>query len=150
KTHEMSELANVRPALKNKTLSPVKPVTYKSRDGATIPAYVTIPAGSSGKGMPAGGLPQGGPSSRDEWGFDWLAQFLAARGYVVIQPNYRGSSGYGDEFQNENGFRNWQTAMADVTDAARYLVDSGVAAKDRLAIVGWSYGGFRAAPAAGR
>ena len=144
KTKEMGELASVRPALKNKTLSPVKSVTYKSRDGATIPAYVTIPAGSSGKEMPAVVLPHGGPSARDEWGFDWIAQFLAARGYVVIQPNYRGSSGYGDEFQNENGFRNWQTAIADVTDSARYLVESGIAAKDRLAIVGWSYGGYAA------
>jgi dipeptidyl aminopeptidase/acylaminoacyl peptidase len=89
-------------------------------------------------------LPHGGPSSRDEWGFDWLAQFLAARGYVVIQPNYRGSSGYGDEFQNENGFRNWRTSIADVADAARYLVNEGIADKSRLAIVGWSYGGYAA------
>jgi len=144
KTREMSELANVRPQLKNKVLSPVKAVTYKSRDGATIPAYVTIPAGSSGKGMPAVVLPHGGPSARDEWGFDWLAQFLAARGYVVIQPNYRGSAGYGDEFQNENAYRNWKTAMADITDSARYLIDSGIAVKDRVAIVGWSYGGYAA------
>jgi len=144
KTREMSELANVRPQLKNRALSPVKAVTYKSRDGATIPAYVTIPAGSNGKGMPAVVLPHGGPSARDEWGFDWLAQFLAARGYVVIQPNYRGSAGYGDEFQNENAYRNWQTAMADITDSARYLIDSGIAAKDRVAIVGWSYGGYAA------
>lgn len=144
KTREMAEIADVRPGLKGKTLSPVKAVTYKSRDGATIPAYVTIPAGSSGKNMPAVVLPHGGPSARDEWGFDWLAQFLAARGYVVIQPNYRGSAGYGDDFQNDNAFRNWQTAMADITDSARYLVDSGIAAKDRLAIVGWSYGGYAA------
>jgi dipeptidyl aminopeptidase/acylaminoacyl peptidase len=144
KTHEMSDLANVRPALKGRMLSPVKAVTYKSRDGASIPAYVTMPAGSSGKNMPAIVLPHGGPSSRDEWGFDWLAQFLAARGYVVIQPNYRGSAGYGEDFQNGNAFRNWQTAMSDIADSARYLVDSGIAAKDRLAIFGWSYGGYAA------
>ena len=144
KTHEMADLADVRPALKGKTLSPVKAVTYKSRDGTTIPAYITIPAGSSGKNMPAIVLPHGGPSARDEWGFDWLSQFLAARGYVVIQPNYRGSSGYGDDFQNVNAYRNWQTAMSDIADSARYLVDSGVAAKDRVAIVGWSYGGYAA------
>jgi len=84
KTSEMSEIAKVRPALTNRALSPVKAVTYKSRDGATIPAYITMPAGASGKNMPAVVLPHGGPSSRDEWGFDWLPQFLAARGYVVI------------------------------------------------------------------
>lgn len=144
KTSEMSELAKVRPALANRTLSPVKSITYKSRDGATIPAYITMAAGSSGKNMPAVVLPHGGPSSRDEWGFDWLPQFLAARGYVVIQPNYRGSSGYGEEFQNENGFRNWQTAIADIIDSADYLVSQGIADRNRLAIVGWSYGGYAA------
>jgi dipeptidyl aminopeptidase/acylaminoacyl peptidase len=144
KTREMSDLADVRPALKGRVLSPVKAVQYKSRDGASIPAYITMPVGSSGKNMPAVVLPHGGPSARDDWGFDWLAQFLAARGYVVIQPNYRGSSGYGDEFQNGNALRNWQTAMSDITDSARYLVDSGIAAKDRVAIVGWSYGGYAA------
>ena len=109
---------------------------------------MTIPAGSSGKNLPAVVLPHGGPSARDEWGFDWLAQFVAARGYVVIQPNYRGSAGYGDDFLNENGFRNWQTSIADVGDAARYLVKEGIADKDRLAIVGWSYGGYAALQAA--
>lgn len=144
KTKEMGDLAEVRPALKARTLSPVTPIQYKARDGAVIPAYVTIPAGSTGKGMPAVVLPHGGPSARDEWGFDWLAQFLAARGYVVIQPNYRGSSGYGDDFENVNGFRNWQTSIADISDAARYLVAEGIADKNRLAIVGWSYGGYAA------
>jgi dipeptidyl aminopeptidase/acylaminoacyl peptidase len=144
KTREMSPLAAVRPALEKKPLSPVKSVSYAARDGTMIPAYVTIPAGSSGKNLPAVVLPHGGPSARDEWGFDWLAQFVASRGYVVIQPNYRGSAGYGDSFLNENGYRNWQTSIADVGDAARYLVKEGIADKDRLAIVGWSYGGYAA------
>ena len=144
KTKEMSPLAKVRPPLDGKLLSPVKSVRYTTRDGASIPAYVTMAPGSSGKNMPAVILPHGGPSSRDEWGFDWLAQFLAARGYVVIQPNYRGSAGFGDDFRNENGFRNWQTSIADVGDAARYLVKEGIADKDRVAIVGWSYGGYAA------
>jgi len=143
-TKDMGELASVRPSLKDKKLSPVKAVQYKARDGAMIPAYVTIPVGSSGKAMPAVVLPHGGPSARDEWGFDWLAQFLAARGYVVVQPNYRGSAGYGDAFLNENGFRNWQTAISDVIDAARFLVRDGIADPTRLAIVGWSYGGYAA------
>jgi dipeptidyl aminopeptidase/acylaminoacyl peptidase len=143
-TKEMSPLVSVRPQLDGKTLSPVKAVRYTARDGASIPAYITVPAGSSGKNMPAVVLPHGGPSARDEWGFDWLAQFLAVRGYVVIQPNYRGSAGYGDAFLNENGFRNWQTSISDVADAARYLVKEGIADESRLAIVGWSYGGYAA------
>jgi dipeptidyl aminopeptidase/acylaminoacyl peptidase len=89
-------------------------------------------------------LPHGGPSARDEWGFDWIAQFLASRGYAVIQPNYRGSSGYGDQFQNDNAYKNWQTAISDVNDSARYLVEQGIADGKRLAIVGWSYGGYAA------
>ena len=105
KTREMSELFAVRPALAKRTLSPVKPISYRATDGTSIPGYLTIPAGTSGKNLPAVVLPHGGPSARDEWGFDWLAQFLAARGYVVIQPNYRGSAGYGDEFKGANGFK---------------------------------------------
>ena len=89
-------------------------------------------------------LPHGGPSARDEWGFDWLAQFLAARGNAVIQPNYRGSAGYGDAWLVKNGFKGWRTSIGDVTAAARYLTSSGIADGNRLAIVGWSYGGYAA------
>ena len=85
---------SVRPALKNGTLAQVKSVTITgARTGRQIPAYLTLPPGAAGKNLPAVVLPHGGPSARDEWGFDWLAQFLAARGYAVIQPNYRGSAG---------------------------------------------------------
>jgi len=89
-------------------------------------------------------MPHGGPSSRDEWGFDWLAQFLAARGYAVIQPNYRGSAGYGEAWLNENGFKGWRTSIGDVNAAARYLASSGIADANRIAIFGWSYGGYAA------
>jgi dipeptidyl aminopeptidase/acylaminoacyl peptidase len=148
KTKEMSPLFDVRPALAKRKLSPVKHVTYRSADGVSIPAYLTIPAGSTGKNLPTVVLPHGGPSARDEWGFDWLVQFLAARGYAVIQPNYRGSAGYGDDFQGANGFKDWRKAIADVNDSARYLVDQGIADPARLAIVGWSYGGYAALQAA--
>lgn len=143
-TKKMTELALVRPALEGKALASVKSKSYAAADGTKIPAYLTLPPGSSGKGLPAVILPHGGPSSRDEWGFDWLAQYFAARGYAVIQPNYRGSSGYGDEFQNANGFINWKTSMADIGDSARYLVKEGIADPTRIAIVGWSYGGYAA------
>jgi dipeptidyl aminopeptidase/acylaminoacyl peptidase len=148
KTKEMSPLFDVRPALAKRTLSAVKPVTYKAADGTSIPAYITIPAGTSGKNLPAVVLPHGGPSARDEWGFDWLSQFLAARGYAVIQPNFRGSAGYGDDFRGANGFKDWRKAISDVNDAARYLVEQGIADRNRLAIVGWSYGGYAALQAA--
>lgn len=143
-TKKMQELAIIRPDLEGRALASVKSITYAAADGSKIPAYLTIPAGSTGKNLPTVVLPHGGPSSRDVWGFDWLAQFLAARGYAVIQPNYRGSSGYGTEFQNKNGWVNWRTAMSDIGDSARYLTKEGIADPTRIAIVGWSYGGYAA------
>ncbi|HEX5238857.1 MAG TPA: alpha/beta fold hydrolase, partial [Sphingomicrobium sp.] len=88
------------------------------------------------------------PSARDEWGFDWLSQFLAARGYAVIQPEYRGSAGFGDKWLMDNGFKSWRTSIGDVDAAARYLASSGMADPKRIAIVGWSYGGYAALQAA--
>ena len=95
-TKSLGELLPARAGLAGRTLASVKPVAYPAADGTMVPAYLTLPPGKTAKGLPAVVLPHGGPSSRDEWGFDWLAQFLAARGYAVIQPNYRGSSGFGD------------------------------------------------------
>ncbi len=125
-------------------LSEMKPVTYSARDGTMIPAYLTLLSGSAGKNLPAIVMPHGGPSARDEWGFDWLMQFFAARGYAVLQPNYRGSSGYGSQWFQKNGFQSWQTAIGDVNDAGRWLQSQGIAAPGKLAIVGWSYGGYAA------
>lgn len=144
----LGELLPMRPNLAGRTLAEVKPVTYKSADGTPIPAYLTLPPGKAAKGLPAVVLPHGGPSARDEWGFDWLPQFLAARGYAVIQPNYRGSAGYGEAWLMENGFKAWRTSMSDVNAAARYLAGQGIADPNRVAIVGWSYGGYAALQAA--
>src|SRR3546814_18918427 len=91
---------------------------------------------SSDLGLPAIVLPHGGPSARDEWGFDWLVQFFTARGYAVLQPNYRGSSGYGTAWFGRNGFQAWETAIADVNDAGRWLVSQGIADPERLAEIG--------------
>ncbi len=143
-SRKLEELAAVRPLLANRTLARVTTVRIPASDGTQVPSYLTLPAGSSGKSLPAVVLPHGGPSARDEWGFDWLAQFLAARGYAVIQPNYRGSSGFGDAWLAQNGFQGWRTSIGDVTAAARYLVAQGIADPKRLAIVGWSYGGYAA------
>jgi dipeptidyl aminopeptidase/acylaminoacyl peptidase len=143
-TKHLEEIARARPQLNPAALSPVRSIRVPAADGASVPAYLTLPVGSDGKNLPAVVLPHGGPSSRDEWGFDWLPQFLAARGYAVIQPNYRGSAGYGEQWMAQNGFRGWQTSIGDVTSAAKYLVSSGIADPKRLAIVGWSYGGYAA------
>ncbi|WP_341713627.1 alpha/beta fold hydrolase, partial [Erythrobacter sp.] len=118
--------------------------SYPARDGTQIPGYLTLPPGSDGKGLPAIVLPHGGPSARDEWGFDWLVQFFVARGYAVLQPNYRGSAGYGEAWFGKNGFQAWPTAIGDVNDAGLWLVSQGIASADQLAIVGWSYGGYAA------
>jgi dipeptidyl aminopeptidase/acylaminoacyl peptidase len=133
-----------RPDLEGRTLAEVKPVTVTGADGAQIPAYLTLPPGKPVKGLPAVVLPHGGPSDRDVWGFDWLPQFLAARGYAVIQPEYRGSAGYGETWLNVNGFRNWRTSMGDIAASTRWLASQGIADPKRIAIVGWSYGGYAA------
>lgn len=143
-TKKLESIAPVRPLLANRALAKVTAIRYPAADGTSIPAYLTMPAGSSGKNLPAVVLPHGGPSARDEWGFDWLPQFLATRGYAVIQPNYRGSAGYGDEWLMKNGFKSWRTSIGDITASAKYLVAQGIADPNRLAIVGWSYGGYAA------
>lgn len=143
-TKKVSPLFASRPALESYTLAPVKSVSVKAADGTMIPGYLTLPVGSSGKGLPAIVMPHGGPSARDEWGFDWLAQYYAQKGFAVLQPNYRGSSGYGDDWYQSNGFQSWKAAISDVNDSGRWLVSEGIAAPDKLAIVGWSYGGYAA------
>ena len=144
KARSMAEVMALRPGLTDVKLATVKPITYPAADGTQIPAYLTLPAGSDGKNLPAIVMPHGGPGSRDEWGFDWLAQYFAARGYAVIQPEFRGSTGYGDAWYQKNGFQSWRTSIGDVDDAGRWLVKSGIADAKKLAIVGWSYGGYAA------
>jgi len=133
-----------RPELEGRALGTVKPVTIAGDGGVSIPGYLTVPAGKEAKGLPLVVMPHGGPGSRDEWRFDWLAQFLAARGYAVLQPEYRGSYGYGDAWLNKNGFRNWRTAIGDINAAGRWAIAQGIANPNRVAILGWSYGGYAA------
>jgi dipeptidyl aminopeptidase/acylaminoacyl peptidase len=135
----------VRDQLEGVKLAEVKPISYPAGDGAMVPGYLTLPPGvQNPKGLPAIVLPHGGPSARDVWGFDWLSQFYASRGYVVLQPNFRGSSGYGDAWFEKNGFQSWRIAIGDVLAAGHWLVSQGIADPARLGIVGWSYGGYAA------
>ncbi|HEU0309804.1 MAG TPA: alpha/beta fold hydrolase, partial [Sphingomicrobium sp.] len=143
-TKKMEGVLLSREAVDPEKLAPVQSIKYPAADGTMIPAYLTLSKDGPAKGRPAVVLPHGGPSDRDVWSFDWLAQFLAARGYAVIQPNYRGSSGYGQDFQGDNAFRDWKTAMSDISDAGQYLVSQGIADPGKMAILGWSYGGYAA------
>ncbi len=141
---QLAEIMLVRPELENAKLATMQPITYKASDGTSIPGYLTLPPGGAKTGLPAIVMPHGGPSARDEWGFDWLVQYYAARGYAVMQPNYRGSSGYGDAWFRNQGFKSWKVAIGDVLDAGRWLVAQGIADPKKLAAVGWSYGGYAA------
>ena len=144
KAKNLAEILLVRPELENHKLAHVQPVSVKAPDGVAIPAYLTLPPGKEAKNLPAVILPHGGPSSRDEWGFDWLAQYFASRGYAVLQPNFRGSAGFGDAWLLQNGFKSWRASIGDVAASARWLASQGIADPKRMAIVGWSYGGYAA------
>jgi dipeptidyl aminopeptidase/acylaminoacyl peptidase len=144
-TKELNELVSNRPDVTAMTVAAMKPVTYPAADGTKIPGYLTLPPGKeTAKGLPAIVLPHGGPHARDEWGFDWLSQYFAQRGYAVLQPNFRGSAGYGEQWFQNNGFQSWRTAIGDVNDGGRWLVAQGIADPKKLAIFGWSYGGYAA------
>ena len=143
-THHADIAAEEYPALSTVKMGTVRAMTYKAHDGTTIPAYVTTPPGADSLPRPMVVLPHGGPHSRDEFGFDWLSQFLASLGYVVFQPQFRGSTGFGTAFE-EAGYRQWGGLMQDdITDGVRQLIQDGIADPDRVGIVGASYGGYAA------
>jgi dipeptidyl aminopeptidase/acylaminoacyl peptidase len=143
-THAATRFASQYPDLTAADLGTMKPYPYKARDGLTIPAYLTLPPGKPVKSLPLVVLPHGGPDERDGIGFDWWAQFLANRGYAVLQPNYRGSSGYGLAF-TQAGLHQWGLKMQDdITDGVKQLIADGIADPKRICIVGASYGGYAA------
>jgi dipeptidyl aminopeptidase/acylaminoacyl peptidase len=133
------------PGLEGATLGEFREITYKARDGTPIPAYLTLPPPGKHAGPgPLVVLPHGGPQARDYPAFDWLAQFLATRGYAVLQPQFRGSSGFGEAFERA-GYRQWGGLMQDdVTDGVRAMIDQGIADAHHVCIVGASYGGYAA------
>ena len=141
-TKNLSTLYHVREKLDRKALSPMTSVKYKSSDGLEIPAYLTLPKGGDAKNLPVVVFPHGGPWGRDSWGYDTFAQFLANRGYAVLQPNFRASTGYGKKFLNA-GNNQWGEKMQDdLTWGVKYLIAQGIADPKRIAIMGGSYGGY--------
>ncbi len=143
-SHALEPTLSVSPQLDGYKLAEMKMVQATMADGATIPVYLTLPPGKDAKNLPAIVMPHGGPNARDYWGFDWLSQFFAQRGYAVIQPQYRGSTGFGNDHHNENAIKNWRQAMSDVADSVRWLSKQGISDPSRFAIFGWSYGGYSA------
>jgi dipeptidyl aminopeptidase/acylaminoacyl peptidase len=142
KTKDYKEAANPFPWIDEKQMSHIKPVTYKSRDGLEIHGYLTLPLGIEAKNLPVVINPHGGPWARDSWYFNPEVQFLANRGYAVLQMNFRGSTGYGRKFW-EASFKEWGKKMQnDITDGVEYLKKEGIADPKRIAIYGASYGGY--------
>lgn len=141
-TDSLSKLADTCPWHEASELAEMKPISYSSRDGLTIHGYLTLPNGVDPKNLPVIINPHGGPWVRDVWGFSPEVQFLANRGYAVLQMNYRGSTGYGRKFW-ETSFKQWgYTMQDDITDGVNWLIEQGIADPTRVAIYGASYGGY--------
>jgi dipeptidyl aminopeptidase/acylaminoacyl peptidase len=144
---KLNVISNGRPSIKPGDVGEVVTIEYKARDGLKIPALITWPAGvdkESRKNLPLVVMPHGGPESYDSVGFNWLAQFIANEGYAVLQPNFRGSAGFGAKFRYA-GRGEWGRKMQDdITDGVNALVKMGWADASRVCIVGWSYGGYAA------
>lgn len=138
----LEKITEISPWLDETALAEMKPIKYQSRDGLTIHGYLTLPKGVEAKNLPVVVNPHGGPWARDNWGFNPEIQFLANRGYAVLQMNFRGSVGYGRAFW-EASFKQWGLTMQDdVSDGVNWLVEQGIADKSRVAIYGGSYGGY--------
>src|SRR5688500_5848574 len=141
-TKKLTLQYQAREKLNRAFLAPMKAVKYPSSDGLEIPAFLTLPKGVEPKNLPAVIVPHGGPWYRDSWGYDAFAQFLANRGYAVLQPNFRGSTGYGKKFIDA-GNKQWGDKMQDdITWGAKYLTAQGIADPKRIGIMGGSYGGY--------
>ncbi|MEE9217674.1 MAG: S9 family peptidase [Acidobacteriota bacterium] len=131
-----------RKALEGVTMARMEPIRFRARDGLTIHGYLTTPPGAAPEKLPMVLLVHGGPWARDVWGYDGEVQWLANRGYAVLQVNFRGSTGYGKQFINA-GDREWGGKMHDdLVDAVQWAVRKGIADPERVAIFGGSYGGY--------
>jgi dipeptidyl aminopeptidase/acylaminoacyl peptidase len=143
-TRALSQVLVDRPALVDYPLAPMEPFTVAARDGLTLNGYLTAPVGVDRECLPTVLVVHGGPWARDTWGYSAEVQWLANRGYLVLQVNFRGSTGYGKAFLNA-GDREWGAAMHDdLLDTVGWAVDEGLADPERVAIFGGSYGGYAA------
>src|SRR5579871_43254 len=142
KAHTLTLQYKIREQLPRASLASMKTIHYKSSDGLEISAYLTLPKGVPMKGLPTLVVPHGGPWARDIWGFNSIAQFFANRGYAVLMPNFRGSTGFGKKFLNA-GNGEWGRKMQDdITWGVKYLIAEGTADPKRIGILGGSYGGY--------
>ncbi len=142
--HKLKYLADSMPWVKPEKMAEMVPVEFQARDGLDLHGYLTVPNGSDGKNLPMIINPHGGPWARDGWGYNTEIQFLANRGYAVLQVNFRGSTGFGMKHLL-SGNRQWgQKMQDDITDAVAWAVDQGIADKNRICIYGASYGGYAA------
>ena len=140
--NDFKKLVDVSPWLNEKYMADMKPIRYQPRDGLKIHGYLTLPKGAEPENLPVVVNPHGGPWTRDMWGFNPEVQFLANRGYAVLQMNFRGSTGYGKKFW-EAGFKKWGKEMQDdITDGVHWLIHAGIADPKRIGIYGASYGGY--------
>ncbi len=142
KAHMLTPQFKIWEKLPRQDLTEMKSVTYKSSDGLEIPAYLTLPKGIPAKNLPTLVIPHGGPWGRDLWGYNPLAQFFANRGYAVLMPNFRGSTGYGRKFLDAGNLEWGRKMQDDVTWGVKYLVAEGIADPKRVGILGGSYGGY--------
>lgn len=141
-TKKLTLQYRIKEKIAREHLAKMKPVSYKSSDGLEIPAYLTLPVGVDAKNLPLIVFPHGGPWGRDSWGYNPYTQFLANRGYAVLQMNFRGSTGYGKKFLDA-GNKQWGDKMQDdVTWGVKYLVAQGIVDPKRAGIMGGSYGGY--------
>ncbi|MEL6394322.1 MAG: alpha/beta fold hydrolase, partial [Bacteroidota bacterium] len=131
-----------RPNMPIDDLAPMQAVRYNSTDGLEIPAYLTLPKGVEAKDLPVIIMPHGGPWARDYWGYNPYHQFLANRGYAVLSPNFRGSTGFGKAFLDAGNGEWGELMQDDLTAGAQYLIDEGIADPERIGIMGGSYGGY--------
>jgi dipeptidyl aminopeptidase/acylaminoacyl peptidase len=144
KKNMLKELGKVNSSLDPEQLSPVTNVSYFTKDGAKIHAYLTYPENSTKTKLPVIVIPHNGPSSRTIWGYDAEVQFLASRGFAVFQPNYRGSTGYGKDFWT-SGFKEWgKRVQEDIKEGVEWLIEEGIADPKRIGIYGFNFGGYSA------
>ena len=146
---KLAKLGVAYPELDPATLGTFSYITYKAKDGTSIPGYLTVPSGAERKNLPLVVLPHDGPAARDSWKFSFLRTFLANRGYAVLQMNYRGSSGFGKQWKDAG--QDWGgLAYSDIKDGLAWAVSEGIADPKRVCVMGWGFGGYEALLAAMR